>query len=59
MTDKKRGPGQPPKPDTEKRVMASFRLAQDVIAILKEQSNASRFVDEAVREKHNAEKDDD
>ncbi|MEY4943045.1 MAG: hypothetical protein RL254_1226 [Planctomycetota bacterium] len=52
MTDKKRGPGQPQKPDAEKRVMASFRLAQDVIAILKEQPNASRFVDDAVREKH-------
>ena len=50
MTEPKRR-GQPSKPESEKRVPVAYRLAPDVVEILRKQPNASRFIDEAVREK--------
>ena len=51
MTATPKRRGQPPKPDAEKRVAVAYRLAPDVVEILRQQPNASRFIDEAVREK--------
>lgn len=51
MTAPPKRRGQPPKPDAEKRVSVAYRLAPDVVEILRNQPNASRFIDEAVREK--------
>ena len=51
MTATPKRRGQPPKPDAEKRVSVAYRLAPDVVEILRNQPNASRFIDDAVREK--------
>ena len=51
MNNQPKRRGQPPKPDAEKRVAVAYRLAPDVVVILRNQPNASRFIDEAVREK--------
>lgn len=51
MNNQPKRRGQPPKPDAEKRVPVAYRLAPDVVEILRQQPNASRYIDEAVREK--------
>ena len=51
MTAPPKRRGQPPKPESEKRVSVTYRLAPDVVEILRNQPNASRFIDKAVREK--------
>ena len=51
MTAPPKRRGRPPKPESEKRVAVAYRLAPDVVEILRNQPNASRFIDEAVREK--------
>lgn len=38
-------------PPDERRIRIMFTLPQDVIALLKQQSNASAFVEAAVKEK--------
>lgn len=45
-------PGPKPRPSSELRVMRSFRLSRDVIEILSRQTNASRYIEDAVREKN-------
>ena len=49
MNEKPKRRGQPPKPEAEKRVAVAYRLAPDVVEILRNRPNASRFIDEAVR----------
>lgn len=52
MTTTPKRRGQPPKPESEKRVAVAYRLAPDVVEILRRQDNASRYIDEAIREKN-------
>ena len=51
MTEPKCGPGRPRMAESERKKMASYRLAPDVLEILRSQPNASAYIDDAVREK--------